>query len=230
VTIRPDLLRMAVASSQTKITPDLTTTQTAIDLDSHADTCCVLGQNCLTIFDHNRSVQVQSYDLSLGNRTFQTVRGVLDYQHQVTGTKYHLMVHQAIHVPHLDRHLFCPMQCHVNELVTNECPKFLMPDPTDHMHAIIILDPLDLTNAMPPIVLPLQLQGVISYLDMCTPTNDSWTSGECLRLDLTSETLIWDPYDPSYLEMETSMTDFHGHIVANSVYDRGHASLLSLSQ
>ncbi len=62
---------------------------------------------------------------------------------------------------------------------------------------------------------------------MCAPTRDSWTSGECLRLDLTSETLTWDPYDPSYSEMETSMTDFQGHIVANSVSDRGHGFFIN---
>ena len=226
ICLRPDLPRVAVASSQTKITPDLTDTQTTLDLDSHADTC-VLGRNCLIILDHNRPVQVHSFDPSLGYQTFQTVSGVLDYQHPVTGTKYHLVVHQAIHVPHLDRHLLCPMQCRVNDVVINECPKFLTPDPTDHTHAIIIPDPLDPSNATPPIVLPLQLQGVISYLDVCAPTRESWTSGECLRLDLTSETLTWDPYDPSYSEMETSMTDFQGHIVANSVSDRGHGFFIN---
>jgi hypothetical protein len=173
ICLQPDLPRVAVASSQTKITPDLTNTQTTLDLDSHADTC-VLGQNCLIILDHNRPIQVHSYNPSLGYQTFQTVSSVLYYQHPVTGTKYHLVVHhQAIHVPHLDWHLLCPMQCRVNDVVINECPKFLMPNPTDHTHANIIPGLLDPSNATPPIVLPLQLQGVILYLDVHTPAHKS---------------------------------------------------------
>ena len=226
ICLRPDLTRpslpcIGLASSSTKLKTALSIYENTLELDSHADTC-VLGRDCLIILDHNRPVQVHTFDPSLGSQTFQTISGVLEYQHPITGTKYHLVVNQAIHVPHLDRHLLCPMQCRVNDVTVNDCSKFLTIDPTDHTHAIVINDPTDPTNTAPSIVLPLSLKGVISYLDVSTPTHDSWTNGECLRLDLTSETLTWDPYDPQYTEMETSMTDFRGFVVANSASNRGH--------
>ena len=43
-----------------------------VDLGSHADTC-VVGDNCLVIHVHNRSVNVYSYDTKDGHRSVKTV-------------------------------------------------------------------------------------------------------------------------------------------------------------
>ena len=43
----------------------------------------------------------------------------------------------------------------------NELPKFLAGDPDEKMHAIIVDDPL---NPNEPLVIPLALKGVMSYL------------------------------------------------------------------
>ncbi len=97
--------------------------ETTLELDSHADTC-VLGHDALVLLDYIRPVIVKSYDPSLGTKTYATVSGVLAYDDPVTGEVYHLVINQAIHIPHLDHHLIFPMQCQVNDVVVDNTPKF----------------------------------------------------------------------------------------------------------
>ena len=84
--------------------------ETTLEVDSHADTTC-LGAGALKLFDFNCPVRVQGYDESLGTREYQTVSGAIGYQHPFSGRCYHLIIHQAIHMPELGHHLLCPMQC-----------------------------------------------------------------------------------------------------------------------
>ncbi len=84
--------------------------ETTLELDSHADKC-VLGCDALILLDYDRPVIVEGYDPSLGAKTYATVSGALAYDDPVTGKVYHLVISQAIHIPHLDHHLLCPMQC-----------------------------------------------------------------------------------------------------------------------
>jgi hypothetical protein len=84
--------------------------ETTLELDSHADTC-VLGHVALIFLDYDRPVIVKGYDPSLGTKTYATVSRALAYDDSVTGNVYQLVINQAIHIPHLDHHLLCPMQC-----------------------------------------------------------------------------------------------------------------------
>ncbi len=84
--------------------------ETTLKLDSHADTR-VLGRDALIHLDYDRPVIVEGYDLSLGTKTYTTISGALAYDDPVTGEVYHLVINQAIHIPHLDHHLLCPMKC-----------------------------------------------------------------------------------------------------------------------
>ncbi len=79
----------------------------------------MLGRGALTILDYNRPVSVVGYDESLGSKTYQTVSGVVDYDDPQTGRTLHLIINQAIHIPHLDHHLLCPVQCRVNDVIVN---------------------------------------------------------------------------------------------------------------
>jgi hypothetical protein len=124
--------------------------ETALELDSHADTC-VLGRDALIILDYNRPVSVVGYDESLGSKTYQTVSGVVAYDDPQTGRTLHLIINQAIHIPHLDHHLLCPMQCRVNDMTVNNLLKFLPTDPTDQTHALTLTDP---KNPLQPVILP----------------------------------------------------------------------------
>ncbi len=136
--------------------------ETTLELDSHANTC-VLRCDALIILDYQQPVSVVGYNESLGSKTYQTVSGVVAYDDPVTETLLHLIINQAIHIPHLDHHLLCPMQCCVNDMTVNNLPKFLAANPTDQTHALTINEP---NNPLQPVILPLTLRGVTLLLNV----------------------------------------------------------------
>ncbi len=109
------------------------------------------------------------YDPALGTKTYKTISGVVAYDNPTTGEVFHLVINQAIHIPHLDHHLLCPMQCQVNDVTINETPMFLDIDPTDKLHALIIKDPDHLAKTF---TLQLALKGVLLLLNVRTPSID----------------------------------------------------------
>jgi hypothetical protein len=78
--------------------------ETTLELDLHADTC-ILGRDALIFLDYERPVVVKGYDPSIGTKTYATISGGLAYEDPMTGKVYHLVINQAIHIPHLDHHL-----------------------------------------------------------------------------------------------------------------------------
>ncbi len=165
------------------------------------------------------------YDKSLGSKIYQTVRGVVAYDDSQTGRMLHLIINQAIHIPHLDHHL-CPMQCCVNDVTVNNLPKFLAANPTDQMHALTINDP---DNPLQPVIIPLILRGVTLLLNVRTMTIDEFHSQDYPQLHLTSETLTWDPTTTLYEEQETAMTDYSSNIVCDAAV-RGKIPTLILNE
>ncbi len=101
----------------------------------------MLGRGALIILDYNRPVSIVGYDESLRSKTYQTMSGVVAYDDPQTKRTLYLIISQAIHIPHLDHHLLCPMQCCVNDVIVNNLPKFLAADPTDQTHALTLTDP-----------------------------------------------------------------------------------------
>ena len=95
--------------------------KTTLETDSHAETLC-LGRGSLVLYDYDQPVNVQRYDLTLGAKKYSTVSGSLAYSHPFTGSRYHLLVHQDIHVPDLEHHLLFPMQCRAYGNSVNSYP------------------------------------------------------------------------------------------------------------
>ena len=100
---------------------------------------------------------------------------------------YHLVIHQAIEISHLEHSLICPIQCQINGVYINETPRFLENNKTPNSHAIVIYDPDPKSNAT--VTLPLSLSGVTSYLPVHHPSLEDWGSGKYPRYELTSENL-----------------------------------------
>ena len=136
--------------------------ETSLELDLHADTCCVVKE-ALVIYDYDGPVTVSGYDPELGSRDFKTVLAVLEYTHPLTGHIYHLVIHQTIQIPNLDHNLLYPIQCSVNDMTINGVPKFLMKTPTSDSHAIVAHD---INNPFTPLVLPLYIHGVTSCISV----------------------------------------------------------------
>ncbi len=96
------------------------------------------------------------------------------------------MINQAIHTLHTDL------------------------DPTDRTHALTVPDPNDPSQTL---TLPLTLRGVTLLLHVRIITADDFYNDDIPRIDLTSETLTWDPSTTLYEEQENGMTDHSGAIV-----------------
>ena len=94
------------------------------ELVSHTD-MCVVGDNCLVIHNHNRPVNVYSYNPKDGHRCSKTVNAAVGYQDPQSGQKFILMINQAIYIDGLENHLLCPMQCHMNRVYISKVPRFL---------------------------------------------------------------------------------------------------------
>ncbi len=173
----------------------------------------MLGRDALIILDYQQPVSIVGYDESLGSKAYQTVSGVVAYDDPLTGRMLHLIINQAIHIPHLDHHLLCPMQCRVNDVAINNLPKFLVANPTDQTHALTINDP---NNPLQPVILPITLRGVTSLLNVRTVTINEFNSQDYPRLHLTSETLTWDPMTNLYEQEENAMMEYSGNIVCDA--------------
>ncbi len=149
------------------------------------------------------------YDESLGSKTYQTVSGVVAYNDPQTRRTLHLIINQAIHIPHLDHHLLCPMQCRVNDVIVNNLPKYLANDPTDQMHALTLTDP---NNPLQPVILLLILRGSTLVLNVRSTTINEFNIHDYSRLHSTSETLTWDPTTDLYEKQEHAMMDYSDNI------------------
>jgi hypothetical protein len=152
-------------------------------------------------------VEVDGYDPQQCLQMFEMVSGILAFDHPRDRQVYHFVFYQAIHMPQLDHHLLCPMQCCVNDMTVKKVPKFLNRFPTDNTHALIVQNP---DNDSTTLSFPLHLQGVTSYLLVCKPTVAKWETGDIVRINMMTENLNWDPNDPTYSSQEAAMTDYRG--------------------
>jgi hypothetical protein len=141
---------------------------------------------------------------------FETVSGVFTFDHPRDGQVYHLVFHQAIHMPQLDYHLICPMQCCVNDVTINNVQKFMTHFSTDNTHAIIVQNPDYESNTLS---FPLHLQGVTLYLPVRKPTVTKWDTGDIFWIKMTPENLDLDPNDPTYSSQEAAITDYRGGVL-----------------
>ncbi len=135
-------------------------------------------------------MEVVGYDPQQGLQMFEMVSGILAFDHPRDGQVYHLVFHWAIHMPQLDHHLLCPMQCCINDVTVNNVPKFLTCFPTDNTHALIVQNPDD---DLTTLTFPLHLQGVTSYLPVRKPTAAKWETGDIVRIDMMAENLRLGP-------------------------------------
>ena len=136
---------------------------------------------------------VQGYDPSLDAKQYSTISGALAYVNPFTGLRYHLIFHQAIHMPDLDHHLLFPMQCRANGVVIKECPRMYCREPTPESHAIV-----DMDENGSSVVLPFFLRGVTSHLTVMPLTREAFEHHGCTRIELTSRDLTWDPSTDIY--------------------------------
>ncbi|KAL3786440.1 hypothetical protein HJC23_011021 [Cyclotella cryptica] len=180
---------------------------------SHAVVCvlCAVGKNALVIHEHPNIVMVSGFDPSQPPRQAKVVDAAIWYTCRDTGDHLILMINQAIYVPEVDHCLLCPMQCRINGVEINEVPRFLTQDPTTSTHSICLPDP---TDAVHPYIIPLQLEGVVSYFEYSLPTSAKFEDPAIPHLELTAESLAWNPYDKDFATLKESYLDYRGRLIS----------------
>ena len=151
------------------------------------------------------------------------VTAALAYDDPRTGEVHILLINQAIYFEHLENNLLCPMQMRMNDILIDECPKFLSQNPTDDSHSIYF--PRD------DFRIPLELSGVTQYFPSRTPSKNEYDNCPLhLQHELTYPLPDWDPHSLEFKSQEENMTDRFGNLRENRTkhYDRNVASVSRL--
>jgi hypothetical protein len=106
----------------------------------------------------------------------------------------------------MEHALLNPNQIRLNDVEVNDCPRFLSEKLTELSHSIYF--PKD------DVRLPLSLDGVISYLPVRKPSAEEFRNFH--KLNLTSESPIWDPYSTDFSRQEEKFTNSKGALVTRN--------------
>ena len=129
---------------------------------------------------------------------------MLGYTDPESGQDYYLRVKQALHAPHLEASLLCPMQMRMSGISVDERPKFLTDQPSEKNHAIVIPRGNG-NNDDDNLVIPLSCRGVISYFDTFKPTLEAYERDAVEGVNtftLTCESPEWDPHSSTFEQQE----------------------------
>ena len=167
------------------------------ELDSHADTCC-FGSNAYVFAVSDRTVDVSPFlsDLGMVNAV-QIASCAVAVDDPLTYTTLIFVFHQSLYFgDRLQNHLLCPNQLRMNGVIVNECPRFLDPNRDHRSHSLYFPDD--------DVLLPLSLDGVISFFSCRKPTEREMR--ECPTIVATYESPSWEPYSD---EFERNEGAFH---------------------
>ncbi len=163
-----------------------------LELDSHADTCCFGQAHCLVLKKHDYVVEVSGFHPDLPPiQNVPVVQCAVAYDDPKTFLTYMLIFNQALLVKDMTRALICPNQLRMNGCSVRDAPKQFNPTPGAH------------TITQDGIVLPLQLQGIMSVLPIQKPTlqefNETFYTDQLI---MTAASPVWDPYSDTWQAIE----------------------------
>jgi hypothetical protein len=131
------------------------------NIGSHAD-ASVVGREALLFNDFNCEVIVSGYDPVGETKSLRSVSAAMGYVIPQTGKTVILIIHQGIHLPHLEHNLLSTMQMRLYDVMMNETPKFQCLESTNISHTISVRG----ENVNDVLVIPLDLHGVMSCLKL----------------------------------------------------------------
>jgi hypothetical protein len=170
------------------------------DLDLHADTT-VLGKHCMIVYDTNRTADVSPFLPELG--TAEKVRIIIAYDDHPDGETIILIINQALYIPALQDNLVCDIQCRMDDVVIDSCPKSMSENPTDDTHTLKFRNYNNYT-------IPLDLKGNISCFPSRKPNKQEYH--ECQHIEMTAESPEWNPHARLFDDNENAMTDEEGFL------------------
>jgi hypothetical protein len=93
------------------------------DLDSHTDASVVVKE-ALLFNDFNHEVTVSGCDPAGETKSLRIISAALEYVIPQTGKTVLLIIHQGIHLPHLEHNLLITIQMRLFDVIVNETLKF----------------------------------------------------------------------------------------------------------
>jgi hypothetical protein len=160
-----------------------------VELDSHADTCGV-NHVAKVLEIYGQVAQVPGFAESMTPlQDIPIVKAALAYDMPETGEVIVLIINQALYFGDaLSNVLLNPNQLWLNNITVDDVPKHLS---TKSTHSIIINEE--------NLTIPLKLNGIISYFNARTPTNDKINN--CSHIILASPN-EWNPYSTEFADNE----------------------------
>lgn len=186
------------------------------ELDSHADTT-VLGKHCLVVGGSREPVDVYGWSPGSKAEQLEIVSAAVLYTHPVTGQRFILEFHHAIHHPTMEHHLINPMQVRFGGHEVNETPKCFKKNPTEEDFALKI----EADEEREELIIPFELTGVTAHFPVRKPTSQEFEDESIPHIDMTERDIPWDPEDRRLGESEAAMTDFRGRVVEREASSRG---------
>jgi hypothetical protein len=155
------------------------------ELDSHADTC-VMGMT-FKIYEYTgQQCSVSPYSSKYKPKMVKVAHGGTAYDHP-NGNTYILDINHGFDMSaEQEPSLWNPNQLRVNNITVDDCPKHLSPN-GDSTHSIFVPE-----NG---VTIPLELDGVISYINTRLPTEDEIEN--CEHIVMTSP-VEWDPHSEDF--------------------------------
>jgi hypothetical protein len=194
-----------------------------MDLDSHADTC-VLGGTFHIYENTAQQCTVYPYSTSYKPKVVTIAHGGTAYDH-ADGNTYILDINNGFNMTaDLSTSLLNPNQMRSNGIIVDDTPVHLSHDNAS-THSIFIPE-LNLQ-------IPLQLDGIISYLPTRIPSADELET--CIHIPLTS-LVEWDPYSDDFnRQEEVALRQQHSNISVSESqpindYSESDTVLSSVSQ
>jgi len=165
-----------------------------VELDSHSDTCGV-NDVAKVLEIHGQVAQVSGFSDTMSPlKDIPIVKAALAFDVPETGEVLILIINQALYFgKNLSHMLINPNQLRFNDVTVDDVPRHLSKTST---HSIMIKEE--------NLIIPLKLNGVISYFDARTPTLSEIEN--CQHVILTSPE-EWNPYSNHFADCESRMTD-----------------------
>ena len=162
-------------------------------LDSHADTCCA-GSNMQVLELSGEKVTVTPYSEQYDAMTDIPIATVVTvWENPKNGEAWMLVIHEALYFGNkLQESLLCPNQLRAAGNIVRDVPTQF--DNTSS-HSITVPGTLEI---------PLEMHGVISYLDTRLPTAEEleqYRAGQFQSVELTDNT-PWEPYSETFAKRE----------------------------
>jgi hypothetical protein len=160
------------------------------ELDSRADTCCA-GKDFIVLEDTNTTCEVHPYHPKYKPVTnVPVVKAATAYDYN--GTTYILILNQELYFgDDMPNSLLNPNQIRSNGVTVDNCPTHLSPNKDSRLSIYFPEEDMRL---------PLQLNGIISFLSIRKPSKKEIET--CTWLELTSDE-EWDPYADTFADNES---------------------------